>query len=214
LKTEHVRTFEKTYASLGRRLTSRDAMPLSRIRAAEKRLGCLVPKALRDYCSVAGNETDFNTIFNRLLPPDEWFIDHQRLVFMEENQAVVLWGVPAMSRESDDPAVYQGVNDSEIKWFKEHQRCSVFLKVMLHWHGAFGGALPITSTAFASVALRKKLKREWKFVGEVNHMQAFAKAGKTVCHLKWDDGWRVFAGAVSKTKLEEIAHELPLTWLT
>jgi hypothetical protein len=43
-------------------------------------------------------------------------------------------------------------------------------------------------------------------------MQAFAKPGKTVCHVNWDDGWRVFAGAASKAKLDDIAKELELSF--
>ena len=67
-------------------------------------------------------------------------------------------------------------------------------------------ALPATSTALTSLAIRRKLRREWRFIGEVNRMHAFARPGKAVCHLKWDDGWRLFAGAVSPKELDEIAQ--------
>lgn len=210
---DFARTFQQAYSALGQRLTRRDAMPLSQIRAAEKRLGVVIPNCLREYYRVAGREAQFNTIFDRFLPPDEWFIDHKRLVFMEENQQVVFWGVPAVSEELNDPPVYHGVACGEIKWYREHRQCSAFLSVMLHWHGAFGGALPATSSALASIAMRKKLRHGWGFIGEVNHMQAFARPGKAVCHLKWDDGWRLFAGAVSQKELDEIAQELDLKWL-
>ena len=223
------RLVQKTYAALGRPLTRRDAMPLSRIRAAEKRLGIVVPKVLREYYVVAGKETQFNAAFNRLLPPEEWFVDHKRLAFLEENQQVVYWGTPAISAvdarrisarrtpnparrtfQDPDPPVYQGVNGDRINWYREHHNCSTFLIVLLYWHGAFAGALPATATAITSVGLRKRLRKTWHFVGELNHMQAFTKPGKTMCHVKWDDGWRVFAGAVSKPKLAEIDQELEL----
>ncbi|OYV48212.1 MAG: hypothetical protein B7X10_03400, partial [Burkholderiales bacterium 21-58-4] len=96
-----------------------------------------------------------------------------------------------------------------------NDNCSVFLAVMLHWHGAFGAGLPEASTAFAPLSVRRKaLRAGWRFVGEVNRMQAFTKPGKALCHLKWDDGWRVFAGASTKKKMQEVADEFSLTWLT
>jgi hypothetical protein len=171
----------------------------------------MAPRVLRTYYQIAGRETRLNGAFNRLLPPEEWIVDQKRLVFMEENQAVVLWGV-ATTKDAVDPPVYMGVNGDEIKWYREHRQCSTFLSVMLHWQGAFGGGLPFTSTAVASLALRRILRRNWRFAGEVNRMQAFAKPGKTVCHLRWDDGWRVFAGAVDQSKIDEISNELSLTW--
>jgi hypothetical protein len=210
--------FRTTYAALGRPLRRRDGMALSRIRAAEKWLGVVVPPVLRDYYHVAGQETKFNAVFNRLLPPEEWFVDRKRLVFFEENQQVVYWGVPATNPSGigdprtlpDDPPVYQGVSAERIYWSREHRNCSTFLLVLLHWHGAFAGALPATATAVTTPGLRRRLRKTWHFVGEVNHMQAFSKPGKTVCHLNWEDGWRVFAGAVNRPKLEEIGEELEL----
>jgi hypothetical protein len=139
-------------------------------------------------------------------------IERKRLIFMEENQAVVLWGVPVRDLHADDPAVYQGVNGPQIKWYREQRWCSTFLCVMLYWQAAFGGAMPLSSTALASVTLRRLLRHNWRFVGEVNRMQAFSKPGKSVCHLKWDNAWRVFAGAANQEKMDEIASELALTW--
>jgi len=204
--------YRMEYETLGQRLTARDRISQSRIRAAERRLSVNAPPALRDYYQIAGNETRFNAAFNRLLPPEEWVVERGRLVFMEENQAVVLWGVPTIRPDAEDPAVFQGVNGPQIKWYREQPRCSTFLCVMLHWQAAFGGGMPVSATALASVALRRILKHNWRFVGEVNRMQAFSKPGKSVCHLKWDNGWRVFAGAVNQKKMDEIARELTLTW--
>jgi hypothetical protein len=211
--TDSESLYRRAYENLGHRLTKRDGVSRRDIEAAEKRLGIAVPHSLLDYFAVAGFEKRFNCCFNRLLPPDEWFVDANRLVFMEENQAVVYWGVSCDGR-LDDPPVSQGVNGARIKWYRVNDKCSVFLAVMLHWHGAYGGALPISSTAYAPLSLRKRLRKEWEFVGEVNRMQAFTTSGKCVCHLKWEDGWRIFAGATTKEKMAEIADELSLTWLT
>ncbi len=72
------------YENLGYRLMKRDGVSRRAIEAAEKRLGVAAPNSLTDYYAVAGRERRFNCCFNRLLPPDEWFVDGNRLVFMEK----------------------------------------------------------------------------------------------------------------------------------
>lgn len=203
--------YRSTYATLGVRLSKKDRMGLSRLRAAEKRLGVVLPQALKDYYLVAGRETRFNCAFERLLPPDEWFIDDGKLVFMEENQIVVLWGVPAATEDLNDPPVYIGGNNEKIDWGKEQNRCSVFLAVMLHYQ-AISGWIHFGAEARVSKALGKKLKSQWSFVGEVNGLSAYNRPGQFICHLKWEDGWRIFVGAVSPQLLELIAEELNIVW--
>lgn len=212
-RTDYKSTYVRAYENLGYRLTSRNGASRRAIEAAERRLGFSAPHALAEYFSVAGRETRFNGCYNRLLSPEDWFVDANRLVFMEENQAVVYWSVPADKRRLDDPPVYQGVNGTPIRWRRESEHCSFFLTVMLHWHGAFGGALPEAHTALAPLGIRKSLRASWQFIGEVNRMQAFAQPGKAICHLKWDDGWRAFAGATTKRQMKEIAEEFSLDWL-
>jgi hypothetical protein len=77
---------------------------------AEKRLGVRLPGSLKEYYLVAGREKRINQLHNRLLPPEKLRIDSERLVFMEENQWVVYWGVPAVRETEPDAAVFQGVN--------------------------------------------------------------------------------------------------------
>ena len=119
-KSTHRRSlFREAYANFGRPLTARDGASRRSIEAAEKRLGVAAPNCLMDYFETAGRETRFNACYNRLLPCSEWFVDGKRLVFMEENQAVVYWGVPAKAERLDDPPVYQGVNGPKIAWVRE-----------------------------------------------------------------------------------------------
>jgi hypothetical protein len=69
--------------------------------------GVRLPEALRAYYLVAGNERRLNHSFNRLLALEDVFVEAGRLVFMEENQNVVYWGV---SGDDANPMVEQGVN--------------------------------------------------------------------------------------------------------
>ena len=211
--------YRRQFAALGHPLTSRDALPEAQIGQREKRLGMRLPKALRDYFLVAGRERSFNQAFNRLCAPDDWSLDSGKLVFMEETQGALLWGVSATSELTIDPAVYQGVIiDGEVReWHPEHERCSVFLSVILHWQATFGGAMKCCDSAPAPVELVTILDRDWSLIGEVNGMRAYGEAGKAVCFLRWQtpfrkELWRVFAGARTKTELDAIARELGLSW--
>ena len=44
---------------------------------------------------------------------------NSRFVFYEENQAVVVWGIPATAGQTEDPPVEQGVNGETIDWYRE-----------------------------------------------------------------------------------------------
>jgi hypothetical protein len=57
----------------------------------------------------------FNQTFNHLYAPEEWVINDEKLVFMEENQTVVLWATVAGVEPEDDPPVFQGVNGQPIE---------------------------------------------------------------------------------------------------
>src|SRR5262245_45041251 len=118
--------YRSAFENLGRPLISKDAIPARWILKAESDLGVNVPKALCDYYLVAGRESQFNRFQNRLLRPDEWFVDKGRLVFFEENQVVVVWGISATPRQTEDPPVEQGVNGETIEWYPEHENSSVF----------------------------------------------------------------------------------------
>jgi hypothetical protein len=214
---KYLRDYQKIYSELGRELTPGDACPESEVAAAEARLGLRVPKALRDYYLVAGREDGFNRAHDRLLPPGEWFVDQGHLVFQEENQSAVYWGVEAAPGPPDDPPVFQGVNDDSIRWFREHDSCRVFLTATLHWSGAFAGAMEYTGTVAVPADLVARLDRDWVFAGEVNAMRAYRRPGQAVCFLEWRDllpgdetcsPWRIFAGASTEKKLKEIEKSL------
>lgn len=209
-------SFRKTYSDIFRRfgcpLTERVAVAERAIAAAEKRLGVAVPAALRGYYLVAGREQRFNTSFQRMLPVSEWSVDDGRLIFMEENQAVVFWGVDVRSRRSADPPVFQGVNDEPIAWYPESPRCSEFLSVILQLQAVSGG-MPHCATAPAPTKSSYRFEREgWIYYGEVNSLKAYGRPNQVVCLMPpgfpYDDVWAVLVGAKTKRELHAIGAEL------
>jgi hypothetical protein len=181
--------------------------------AAQKHLGVHIPPALRDYYLVAGRERRFNTCHNRLLPA-KWSIDKQRLIFMEENQAVVWWGVSTRNRESDDPPVSQGVNDEPISWFPEHRRCSEFLALMLHYQAVNGG-FRFCRTASPGDGTVQRLQNGWTYYGEVNRLKAYSRSNQAVCLMPLGDAFMnaisVLPGAKTKNDLQAIGDDLQVT---
>jgi hypothetical protein len=212
--------YKKVFARLGHRLAPRDSIPAARIFAAEKKLDLRLPMSLRDYYLVAGGERSFNHAYNRLCAPGDLAVHSGKLVFMEENQCVVVWGVTTSSPAANDPVVFQGpVVDGEPNgWYSECSKCSAFLVFMLHLQGTFGGGMSFHASAPAPASLVKSLDRNWQFAGEVNKMRAYGREGQAVCFLKWQDlfekseTWRVFAGAGTKVELDAIASDLHLKW--
>ena len=158
-------SFEESYisifASAGVRLSDEHRSSSAEIDEAEKRLDLFVPQSLRDFYLVAGRETRINQFYNRLIPPDKWTVDASRLVFLEENQSIVYWGVPVKHSLEVDAPVFQGVNRGPegIVWHEEHDHCSEFLKVMAVWHATYGGAAACCDMSMRTLPEVNSMKR-------------------------------------------------------
>jgi hypothetical protein len=181
--------------------------------------GLVLPNALRDYYLVAGNEETLNHSFNRLLAPEDVFVESGRIVFMEENQGVVYWGIKADGID-ENPVVEQGINieGKPIEWHSENTDCAEFLEAMLYWQASFGGGLKYPVQAGVSPDFKAKLEQDFRVVGKIGEMHAFARDGCAITFLKWFDDadsiqtWRVFAGFAKKKFQTAIGKELGLIW--
>jgi hypothetical protein len=91
-----------------------------------------LPQALVDYYVIAGQHY-INEAHNKLWPIEEvkWMGD--KLVFMEENQLVVFWGIDRTDLNKPDPIVWQGTNGDAIDWYEEKYTLSQFLMEMWKW---------------------------------------------------------------------------------
>jgi len=87
-----------------------------------------VPLAMRQYYELLGNH-DVNTNFNRLYEPDKLMISNGFLVFAEENQNVVVWGIKTDKPLNEDPEVFQGqpLADEKYEWHSEEKTFSRFI---------------------------------------------------------------------------------------
>ncbi|NJK44963.1 MAG: hypothetical protein HC933_12345 [Pleurocapsa sp. SU_196_0] len=173
--------------------------------------GMRLPEALRAYYLVAGNERRLNHSFNRLLALEDMFVEAGRLVFMEENQNVVYWGV---SSEDANPTVEQGINlhPEPLEWHSESVNCAEFLEVTLVWQASFGGGSKHCVTAPVTPDVRQRLEASVALMGKMNELSVYAQDGCALSVLKWDDGWRVFAGFHTRKAQTSLGREIGVRW--
>lgn len=122
---------------LGREPKRADGLTAAELKWHERRLGLSLPAAVRDYYLVAGRLDALNRSHNRLFAPAELRVENGYLWFMEENQAVAHWGLPANRLTADDPTVHQRSNVEGAKWHSEKMRFSTFLIRMFDWQAGF-----------------------------------------------------------------------------
>ncbi|MEV4882047.1 SMI1/KNR4 family protein [Chitinophaga ginsengisegetis] len=115
------------------------------IAALEARLQLQLPAALRQYYLAIGKNKMVNDSFNRLTSLGEiGFSEDDHLIFYEENQAVVLWGIAKADLTLPDPPVYGTYDSARVEWFTDADTTEHFLLSMAWWNGALGG-LPYTA---------------------------------------------------------------------
>ncbi|QDU06719.1 hypothetical protein [Gimesia aquarii] len=210
--------YRTLYRNFGYPLTKNSAIPPNVIMSAEKQLGVSVPTALRDYYLVAGRESRFNKSHNRLLAPKDWNVDKKRLLFMEENQAVLWWGVSVRNPDTQDPRVSKGHTEEPISWYREHHKCSVFLAVILHYQAVCGGFRFRSSADIPDEINYQFEKQGWTYYGTVNSLMAFSRTNQVVCLMPsnglpfMDNQWTVLIGAKTKRDLTAVEMELGLNF--
>jgi hypothetical protein len=195
--------YREAFAVVGYDLTEADGLPNELIAAAERRMGCRVPSALREFYRLAGNAQRVINHYDDFLVPDKWSLEGGKLVFLAENQAVVLYAVDT-AVPAVDPPVVMATNQDPHEWYEVCRSCSEFLRVMVHWEGSFGGAMPAGGSAIVDPFIQSTLAAKFQYAGEVNEMRAYGTPGLAVCLVQWNNGWRIFVGASEEKRLAEI----------
>jgi hypothetical protein len=196
--------YRSIFQSFGFPLTSRSGVSSKLLADCERRDDVRLPAALREYYLVAGRERRFNQCYNRLLLPPKWKVDRNRLFFMEENQWVVWWSIMTRKPQPLDPPVWQGINDEPIAWYREHQKCSVFLAIMLHYQAVNDGFAFCGSASAPSDTKYRLRKTGWKYWGRINDLRAFSRPNQAVCVVPFMGTLSILAGAKTQQDLKAI----------
>jgi hypothetical protein len=206
---EWVARYRNAVSALWRPISLEDVVSAEIVQTAERRLGVRVPGALRDYYLVAGRIDRLNRAHNRLYAPEDWFLDQDHLVFMEENQGVVFWGVESNQFSAADPPVLQGVNviGQPTEWHFEHDRCSDFLVIMLYWQAVCGG-MDYVGISSVSPDTLSRISSTWSFVGQSQDLTAYGREGQAACVVGEGASLQLFAGGRSEPEFAMLEAEL------
>lgn len=135
---------------LGRTLDASEGLDIQSIEAAEKKLSVKFPEALKDFYLNVGKINLFTDGFEFFAKPKQIYIKGNKLVFLEENQAVLSWGIDLKDLSKDVVPVYHSSNigDSEddIIWYTEALPLPEFLELIMYYQAASADAEIQTTT--------------------------------------------------------------------
>jgi hypothetical protein len=144
-------------------------------------------------------------------------VEGKKLVFMQENQGVCVWGASVRDPDAEDPSVSEGQSgDESTAWYVLKKKCSDFLSAMLHHQAVSGGFPHLAFGAFtASPISADRLARQgWKAYGELKGETCYSRPNQAITvapvALPFARGWTVNAGGRTKRDLEAIRSELGL----
>ncbi|MBN9119239.1 MAG: hypothetical protein J0I06_08770 [Planctomycetes bacterium] len=193
-------------ALFGRPFSDKDGVPGSDLDGVPERAGYELPEALYDFYAVLGNCADVTEPHNRFYRPGGFDRRDGKLIFCEENQAVVYWGYDADQGWAADPPVYQGVNGDTLEWFVEDGRCSAFLAGMIYWQ-ALNGGLPHSGFASATDAVYRAAAN-WPLVWQDEDTQLFSRGSAVFGLTRRESEIAVDAAGLSESDLTEVGRVL------
>lgn len=133
--TNECREFVDRY--LGRAWTAADGLPENEIKKVEARLGVKLPSALKGFHLTVGEVADLCSIHNVIFNPKDLAFEDGYLLFMDENQSVVTWGIKKKDLGKADPEAWQRNNSSEV-WYAEKKSVLELLISMFDWYKELG----------------------------------------------------------------------------
>ncbi len=125
---------------LGRNLERGDGLSERKIREAEMRLKLKLPRSLREYYRVAGNLAGLNKQHNQIFDLSQIVVEEGYLIFIDENQSVVSWGIRIEDFSGEDPLVWQRNNSAPVEWHGEDMTVSEFIPAMFLWQSGMNEA--------------------------------------------------------------------------
>ncbi len=201
--------YKKQLIALGFVGSADVGIPEEELSFCEDNLGITFPRALRDYYKVVGNLSELNSVYNRIYSPEDCEEKHGKLIFMEENQSIVYWGVALEEPTIEDPVVYQGSIDEKgmVKWYSEYKKCSDFLEIMLCWQAVNGG-LKFNGIAENLESNTIKSLENWVFLGSLNGLRAYMFNKQAICVVGEGRSREIFLGAANEASYLSLKKQL------
>jgi hypothetical protein len=174
------RRYTDIISEILRPLTPADGIPKTEIISVEKRLALKLPQALKSLYELTGNFNDLHSAYDKLIPLSELALVDGLLIFYEENQGVVLWGIREQDFDIPDPPVYQAQpGAAPLACYITAETLSDFLLYML-LRQAVSGAMPHTSSCEANPKTVRAIKENWPFIAEMEGTRIYNRGGQVI----------------------------------
>jgi hypothetical protein len=188
----------------------------------EQKLGMRLPAVLRKYYCTLGKQPAINYSHNRLLQPGNEieFSADRYLIFYEENQGVVYWGIKEEDLQLDNPPVWgnygsQGMPD----WHQETDSTDAFFLLMAVYNGTLGGLrYNAHFLGFVEPELIKLLEDNWAKVPGISwdKQKIYSNDFEDVICLSFDEQKHctgVFIGTSDEGRFDNMFAYIPVQWL-
>lgn len=129
---------------LGRTLEASEGVDIQSIEVAEKKLNVKFPEALKIFYLNVGKLSLFTDAFEFFAKPKQIYIKSNKLIFLEENQAVLSWGIDLADLNKEVVPVYHSPNigdsEDEVIWYAEALPLPKFLELIMFYQVASADA--------------------------------------------------------------------------
>lgn len=180
-----------------------------------------LPEVLREYYLHLGKHEAVNYAHNRLLKPGEiGYSQDEYLVFFEENQQVVYWGIKKADLTLPDPPVYGNYSGDEMNpdWHLECTTTSGFLLLMAVYNGVLGG-LTYNANSFAPVPAEtvKFVQQNYVELEEISHatQRVFTREYVEMVSLSFSKEGSctgAFIGTNDADRFDNMLDQLEIAW--
>lgn len=194
---------------------------LEMIHDLQNRLSIELPEVLKRYYLTLGQDHNLNQSYNRLLlTEDVDFVDHDYLVFYEENQNVVIWAIKREDLAQADPPVYGGYayDDQRIEWHYEIDTCSGFLTLMATYNGTMGG-LKYNANSLNNVSAETTqfIQKNWQYQADISlaTQKCYTNDFNEVISLSFNvsgETSAIFIGTNKEKIYEDLLETLDVSW--
>lgn len=190
--------------------------------ALEKQLNIVLPATLRAYYLTLGRYEALNYSHNRLLRPGRKikFSPDEYLIFYEENQGVLHWGIKKDDLSNPNPPVFGNYSsvDENQNWYLELPTTDACMLMLAVYNGVLGG-LKYNGNYLESVNTEvvNYIKENWQECKDISSttQRIFTRDYAEMISLSFDSEQNcsgIFIGTNDKARFDNMLDNLAVEW--
>lgn len=164
---------------LGRPITITDGIDLTVLEDEEKRLGLVIPSALKEFYQSVGKLPQFMSAFQLFALPEQLYLKDNLLVFLEENQGECYWAVNEQGNvlqcDEDNTSYELGFNLKK------------FLALMLYYQVAQGAEYSFCSNLLDQELALLYQEQGWQQVVNYDDLVIYQLSNYLIWYFKDDE---------------------------